>query len=874
MTDLLRRSMARLASLRGVAPAARRPALRSLATTGIGRLLKQARRRAITGQVRVVQIVAGHRAANRFFWATPTNHPTWFDVQNRLERLGAIDSTHADHFVAESLRRTTDPITMVNLARHPLSAEQMRAWFESGTYVASASRAQENRLLGGAVAGAAKLLLPAEQARPVLDWVNERYQVPDDRLFQFVDSVGWSPRSAEHDDAPAVHGPVRHRLIIAEHFNDPESIALLLPGAERTTLLATTDTFGMADFSPFEGWPGVGSIRMEHIRSRITRFSQAYIDIHTATTVVAQRATDLVADLPGLLDADARPFVTVDVADFLFFQALKIRAIEELLADPDIDHVVVALGEPGATMEFPHLLAGVEGLVDDPRLDVVSVSRSAAIRSDFWSVVDQILAPDLPSPRSSRRVPAALVVAKFDQYASALSEQLPSFPDHGAPAVLVATANNAAYNQSTAGYAYELTQQFDVTILHIGHNATELVSTLNELGAPDVPLFFLNPVPDRVHPTAELVRASLSRLDLAPSETPAERAAAWAFRCTLPRLTTSRLAPALARSRALSRYLERLSATGELPAAIAITPNRNPGVSCITAAARRVGVPTIALEPHMQDANYSRYIKVAADYYGVMSDYFRTHAARGFGTDPERTTSIGSPRQIAPANYDRATEQKIARAAYSSKHSIVFDEEATHLVYFCQPSDWRYVSRVWSMVLQAAAATKSVILLKTHPEESANRVVQYVDLATSMGMVDRVVILDCDAADAIAMADIALTAYSTAAIDAAIRSAPVVCVADGETPYPIDLPAIVRAPRVESHAELAELITRFREDPDELCGVARSLLEQEPQFQQGPGPRLRALVADAITQGTAGLRDPMDVPDSLFLDGPHPVFPV
>ena len=65
-------------------------------------------------------------------------------------------------------------------------------------------------------------------------------------------------------------------------------------------------------------------------------------------------------------------------------------------------------------------------------------------------------------------------------------------------------------------------------------------------------------------------------------------------------------------------------------------------------------------------------------------------------------------------------------------------------------------------------------------------------------MADLVVNVEGDAALAIALGDLVLTAYSAAAIDAAIRQRPVVCVTDGDVDYPVDLPAIVGAPMVRS----------------------------------------------------------------------------
>jgi CDP-glycerol glycerophosphotransferase (TagB/SpsB family) len=137
-----------------------------------------------------------------------------------------------------------------------------------------------------------------------------------------------------------------------------------------------------------------------------------------------------------------------------------------------------------------------------------------------------------------------------------------------------------------------------------------------------------------------------------------------------------------------------------------------------------------------------------------------------------------------------------------------------------------------------------------------------------------VFLLDTDAETAIALADIALTAYSAAAFDAVIRRTPVVVVTTGDVDYPVDLPAILGAPRARSADELAAIIDDYRAHPQEFRDTTQELLQREDHFVQGPGPGLRALVGEAISAGGSGIRAGESVPASLFLDGPHPVFRV
>lgn len=879
-------SLARRA--RGIAPSARGPAAREYVGNSIRELARRARRRFATGQVRIVQIAFGPRAANRYFWVAPTNRPIWFDVENRIEHLERKLPAYAADFVTRSLERTSDPVTVAGLARHPSTRDLTREWLATQVDAPSnalAERLRGNRLLGGALSGAADLLLDPEQAGRFATWVDDLYQLPDSRLFQFRDSLGYRPAhrdAGRADDVTDVAGrgrPARHRLVIADNFADQDSVVLVLPGAERVTLIATSETFGMADLLTHAGRPGVGDLTVEHIRSRVTRFSREYAELHEATAEIARQLTAEVERVPGLIHPADRAIVAVEIADFLFFQSLKVRAIERLLEDPTFDHIVLATGNHPPTHEFVRLVAGVRGLLDDPRVEIISTARSAGLRASFWSLIDELHDPVTPTLPASEHVPDDLVLRKFHEDARHLTAEMGPIEVAGnRPWALLVTANNEAYNYATAGFVHDLLPAVDVRLVNMGRDASSLIEHLRDLGVreADAPVHFLPVMPPRFRPLAELLQARLQTFE--PTVTgrpePTTHAATWALRASLPRLTLEAIAPAVARLWAMQHWFEQAERARRLPDVVLLTPQRTPAVTAVAQIARRFGVPTIGLEPHAHDANYSRYLKVGADFYGVMSDYFRSQANAGFDLPLDRIRTIGSPRQIAPAGYDPAAERARARAAFEHRTGHRFDPATVHLVFFCQPSDWGHVSRIWSSILTAAHEQDAVVLLKTHPEESVSRTHQYLLQARSHGMADRVVLLDVDAAEAIALSDLVLTAYSAAAIDAAVRQRPVVCVTDGDVRYPVDIPAIVGADLARSAAELSAIIAGFRADPQAFDRRARSLLEREDQFLHGPGPRLRGFVRDVVELGRDGIRSPDELPDWYFLDEPHPEYPV
>lgn len=865
--------------VRGVAPTARWFAVTSRIGSQGRQILRRARRRATSGQVRLVEIGLGTKYANRYFWNGPFRVPMWWDTQQRLNRLLRTDPASVEEFVRLGCARTTDPTTLFGLARHPSAADAFRRWLSDEILMTDPSVSTQlrvNRLMSGAMVGAASILLDPEQAARVERFVTDLHQVPKSTLFQIRDSFGTGLVSP--GDSSRLGNQCRRRLIIAEQAEDLDMLALLLPGADAATVVTLHDMYGLADLSSYTDWVESNDISVENLRSRITRFSQDYIDLHESTAAAAEQLCARVTTISDLLPADCQPFVDVEVADFLFFKALGVRAVEVLLADCDFDHVVIAVANQKSDSEFLRLLSGIDRLDSDRRVEVVSISRSTASRSNFWAQIEQLQSDHRPQPHVHRLVPAELVRRKCQEDARRVADTMPSFGASARPTVALVTTNNPAYNQSTAYYASVLAQFTSLKILHLGRNATDLSRRLHNAGAGGVGIEFLVPTPERFDSLTNLVLAEIGaspvEVNLEVGSAQSRLAAEAAGASCLQHLVRSTIVPAIARLCSIEAWFDRLAAIHDLPDLIVLTPSRKVGVGGVTMAARRHRVPSLALEPHAHDANYSRYLKITSDYYGVMSDYFRSQAIAGLGADYDRTVVVGSPLQVAPPGYDPATERRQARSRYASMYGLEFPDDVPHLAFFCQPSKWEHVSKIWRHLLDAAVRADAQILLKTHPEEAPARLTEYLTVAAEAGAADRVRVLNCDAPTSLALADIAVTAYSAAAIDAAVRQLPVICLTDGDLRYPVDIHAIVDAPVARSADDLVEMISDFRQGRGEFERRARSLLERESQFVEGPDRRLRELVTEIVDLGEAALRPRDKLPSRLFLDEPHPVFPV
>jgi len=831
------------------------------------------RQRAVTGQVRIVHILFGYTRANRYFWKAPRPaRPTWTDVKNRVDWLSRRDAAATADFVRASLERTDAVGVVIGLAHYLPSRDAAREALVDLLADPESlwPRIEDNGRLAGAFAGAGRLLLPSQAVQSFVSWLVQTYQLLSADMFQVMDTVGY--RFAADDDLASrldVGEAVRHRLVITESLDDHAGIDGLLQGAKSVTLLATSDTYGQADVERFKAKDR--DVVVEHVRSRITRFSQEYIDLHVATADIAVGLTAEFLRATDLVDAAYRQVIEVKLADYVFFVALRLKALELLFDDENFDHIVVATDNHDVTDEYIRLLAALGRIRTDPRVELVSVSRRSSSFRRFWGLVDGIArgsdtAVDVPQTRT----PTDVIREKAAADAAKRASKLPVFAPRGAtPSILLVTANSPAYNKATAAYAGELATAGDVRVVHFGPdpgNLADLVAA-QSLGDAAVSMTVLTEPPK----SASLLRRVIEEALLPALSDPsagsdasrAERVAWSAARADTERMS-SILATFVVQLQAITAWFDRMAEEGSLPDAVVLTPQRSSGVGAFAAVARLHGVPSISVEPHAQDANYCRYVKVGTDFYGVLSDYFINQTADTFGIGADRIRVLGSPRQVAPANFDRAAAHAAARAELGVEDGQVL------IGFFSQPSSWEGIRPVWSAVLEATRNTGSKLLLKPHPEDSPSRIRQYLAVADE----GEVLVFRGDVAMAIDASDLVTTTYSIVGVDATLRSAPVVALADGDASYPLDLASILGVPVVRSAAELAKMIEEFKADPAPFTERTERFLAAESQFVEGPGPRLRQLLDEVLQRGRPCIRPVEDVPEHLFLDGPHPVFPV
>lgn len=846
--------------------------------------VKHVLRRFKRSQVRAVSTVLGPSAGAEFFWRAATVARRWGDVEQRLNRLAVTDPSAIENFTRVGFQYDTDPMVLLCMARNPHSGKYLgpliaEADLSEGSPVAERIRVSLD--YSAAFCAAAGLLLDDETAQRIGEAVLGRHPNLNLRFHQILDSVGVRPAHPPSNAAlrgipdSGMRKPCGHRLIVAESFADMAAIAQLFVGAGKVTVIGLNDTFGKADFAEFTTHLERAEVTVEHVRSRITRFSQRYLDIHEATRDASQQIAARLLALGGLLTESDRPAFELALADHLFFECLKMESVRELLASDEFDHIVIACPERKADGRFFQLLAGVDALRTDTRVEILSIARRIGDRATFTDGLETMLSPPPAAPSAPAwGPPHSKIAADLEHWAAQIAGRMKSFSGEERKNVLLVTANNPAYNAATAHYARTLARQQNVTIGFVGSNVKGLAAELksDETGLKLKEFQFLP-----VHFPRVLINLeeSMRRLLLDFAGEAGNPMMAHLIRIGAARITRDVLKPGIVYHKVMNAWFDRLARTDALPDLVVLSPVRIPRVAAFSAIARAHGVPSLALEAHGLNANYSRYINVDADFYGVISNYFRKQSDTGFRIPNERTFVVGSPRIVSPQKYNSHSARYAARKRIRKEFSVDSDAYEACISFFCQPSNWQHVELVWRNILSACKGLGIIVLLKPHPEETPSRVEAYLAVARNLGMANFVALVETDPKTVIQASDMVLTGYSAAAIDAAVLGVPVVCVTNGDTEYPVDQHEIIDGLLVRSDTELRMTLTALVEQPDQFLRKAEAFLAREPQFRDGPDENLNTLIEHILAMpADQAIRDGQSVPRSLFLKGPYKTFPV
>lgn len=691
--------------------------------------------------------------------------------------------------------------------------------------------------------------------------------------------------TAASGDAPPLRlRPAKRRLLVLDEGYNAECLEILQENADAVHVLTFADLYGFG--VTLNRLKQREKFHIEHARTRITRFSQSYYELHDLTVSLSEDFTDLLYR-EGLLETllpDAAAFrrsFRLRVADDMFFQALKIAAIREALIDPDFDHIVVGFGSSAALFD---IVVSDPELVDDPRIDCCCLSRQADVRRSY--------APRLARARMRRQKDGSLPYThQLKRYAGqsldsrgqlrGLGQQIADFalasylppagePD-GRPRVLMLTGEQRGYMGSALATASDWLTDFDTELGYVGG---KIDAPYKQFQATLTPMAKRPRLVD-----LRLAQKSLVGLGEAWGEA-AEGFASKALLDLVARHASNRLS-SLVIDGMVSHLLRRtVPATASLAvlgdkviqdgnyALVATCPARSPRNVVVVDAARHNGVPSLTIEPHVLNATYIRYGTILTDYSTAVSDYFADEYAANFGIAADRCFMVGSPRVGRPKDFDPALARFEARAAAGIADGRLV------VTFVSQPIAWPALAEVWAEVVEAASTMPDEVrlVLKTHPEDNSAAVQRYLSVAEAYGIADRVEVATADAKTVLHASDLVLTCYSVMAMEAVVREVNVAIVTSNGRDYPMPYHEVLDVPICHSAGDVARLMRRLL-DEWPRPRLFESFKARNPHmFDGGENDRLRAAVAEIIRRGPAGMRAEAELPTSLFVRSDRKVY--
>lgn len=843
----------------------------------------------------------GFLAGNSEFWKMQPSR-SWGDVQTRLFTLvNTGQEEFLEDFMRQWLQFGRSSTLLPLIARSDLSQKalvKVIREFDYGADSPMAKRFYESLQFTANFFGTALYLLDSEEVAPIEKRVAATYPSRPQAYHAALDSSILVPSARPNSLTGTIHAsvtrkPARHRLIIVDALKDPQRLSLLFANAEKVTVLSPGDLYGRLSFANLQLHSRPQEIIVAHPRSRISRFSSKYHELHDETRKVATEMVDELERQGNGFLGEAAPYMALHLADKLFFQALPVAAFEDFVTADDYDQIVIAsAGYIPQEKFFEGLASGVD-LAQDPRIEFTSLTPSLKLRMSFAKNASQALLPTKMKDTSSavvdsiiRPLPETLTeMAEKAWHGTAslrtfpLSQNLRRDSMKTTSRVLFVTTQIGAYNFSSAQYIDILSRNYNLLIGFVGRNAASLFnSSSSEILPPP-------PAKMQALSGADLEKGTQLNDFLSAFVGQTRTKLLREGRCSLTahvmynnadEIAVGGLSAGYSHWILLKHWFKRLEMNNHLPELVVLSPLRPAMVGMAAAAARQHGIPSVSLEPHGLNAAYCRYSLVGTDRYGVITNFYKDEAARGFGIPADRVNVIGSPRMKAPEQYDVMERQIAVRQALKKNNDILFAEEETVITFFTQPSRWEQISEVWTMVLTALRDLPNVrLLLQLHPEEGDARLERYMTIAEKFGMTDRINTVKASAIEAIEAADLVLACYSATVVEAAMYRKPVLCVINGAGDYPVNQHEVVGAPLLRDADSLRNEISDFIVDPKPFQQKALAFLEREPQVIEGQESRLiEMLDAMLATPAADNLRSDKEMPQSLFITGPYQVFDI
>lgn len=836
--------------------------------------------------VQTTDKLKGASTGSQLFWQQSSVRP-WQQVDKRLRELHEHNPDAVEDFAQISYERCSNPSVLVNLGRSALTQEIIRRCLlnEDTTNTSElAKRMRRSQMVSSAIVSLASLLLDDKRSAEFARLAIHSSPEISRGFLRVIDSCGLVLANTSEADIRSrlinsgFKKPVKHRLIVVPDISDVTAIALLCHGAEKATVFAMGDLYGRANFSNDTLHSGDCVVSVEHPRSRITRFSSEYHRVHEETRETAEfLVSELSKASNARLPVDDDQGLALALADYLFFPCLQFTALQQLMTSKEFDHVVIGF-DPSSPAKlvtndrFCNLVCGVGNLTSDSRIELVCTSMQSSALATFEKYIVRLTADtvDVPAP-ISRHLMLEAAINDLEKKSKSLVQNFQDWPNTDRSRVLLATSQVAAYNKSSAAYCDVLSSTHNLRVAFMGGNLVSFSTTVEQPLSSDE----IYPFPQVPYGQFALTRVWLEHFLYSKISEIRQDDIAHVLRTRIEDVAANGLLSYIAHSYLCNAWFAQLQTNNQLPEMVILTPFRSPRVTALTAVARRFTVPSFAVEPHGLNASYCRYSKVTADYYGVVSSFFATAAAEGFGMSIDRCPVIGSPRLETSRQYNLSAETARARAALGQEYPVDFEAPRAVLSFFAQPSNWDQISGVWLKIIQATKGLDCLLILKLHPEETPARREAYMQVVNDENASDRVEVLSGDAQLIIEASDLVLSSYSATVVEATLLRRPVFCVSNGDVDYPLNQHDVIGGQCFGSAAALSEAIQDYLSNPSQYNAVPETFLSDEPQFTDGFSKYLQEAVTNILSlPAHQSLRPAADVPKSLFLDGPHTVYEV
>ena len=686
--------------------------------------------------------------------------------------------------------------------------------------------------------------------------------------------------------------PSKSRLIIMDEELSPAAIKSLAVGAEKITLLQYRDLYGRIELSAIQAEIPDCEINVEHARSRVDRFHQRYFELHQKTLGAAETlSNNFIANTPWLgelvpaLEGFGKD-LTLDLADLLFFKALRLEGVYRAVRDPSFDSVIVSFGDG---FELFRLFYSDSTLWRDPRITGCCQSRKIKTVTKFASrIADMqrratvgsaapVLAhiatlqektpnpPSAPTDEIKRYLNTASAHAKYTSRTHLAGRDTIAYVVNDTRAYLTSSVQLATHLQSRFNVDIVLTQG-SLSHLQKSIEAAQKDSFLSEqekgqrpglikIGAAAPGAAAMKSFSDLfLLSVADAVRAEFEALG---HDVPVKAA--------LDFLLTEGLAREvlqfMGNARAVSSHLNE-----QRYAAIAISPIRTARNVQFATLARAAGVPTLTVEPHCLNAGYCRYGTIPTDYAALYSSYFAEEYEQHFGIPRDRSYSFGSPRILRPVGYDPIASRRDARQRIG-----LHAGDPAVLAFPTQPMPADHVLALSRMIIRAVKACEKPIrlLIKPHPEEGSGHVERYRQLIVEENAQDVCFVANVDIQDLIIASELVLVAYSVTALEAAILERNVAIVGQNGVEYPMEYDKILGIPFCTTVEETLEVINDVLERGREARSGAGPFRHANPHlFENSTFHRLAETIEDIIKKGPEGIRRSEDLPASLFVTAP------